>query len=231
MSDVVDLKKKNKKKKKKSNKKKRLREEEVEVEEPVEGDKEEEEVFPFNADPDDHCETPLEAYEDICMFLDLVCKKLGKDRSQLVIYDPYYCNGTVKQHLSSLGFTHVINEKKDCYAEWHNKVYDVLLTNPPYSADHLERLCDFLSTNTGYVALLVPNFVHKKPYHKKLENFHYLVPFKRYVFAPPKGLRQKVRNLLTRVQNVSDRFVAEKERYAQKDKSVSNVVAFERNPV
>jgi hypothetical protein len=54
--------------------------------------------------------TPLRAYEDISTILDHIC-----DRKSLRIYDPYYCNGEVKERLGSLGYPFVINEPVDFY--------------------------------------------------------------------------------------------------------------------
>merc|ERR1719375_2995890 len=59
---------------------------------------------PFQADRADHCETSLQAYDNIAPFLDLVASQLGKNRSVLSIFDPYFCVGTMKKHFRSLGF-------------------------------------------------------------------------------------------------------------------------------
>ena len=55
-------------------------------------------------------QTSLQAYQDVAPFLDLVASQLGKNRSTLSIFDPYFCAGTMKKHLSSLGFHTVYNE-------------------------------------------------------------------------------------------------------------------------
>lgn len=159
--------------------------------------------FPFDTEEDDHCETPIEAYQDILPLLQsLACTdSTGKrgtfsssstkttttitttttngtnndnNDNDILIYDPYYCNGTVKRHLSSLGFTNVYNEKEDCYKVWkkyqqnndgpndddnNNKSnndnhhhhhpcmdMDVLITNPPYSGTHIEQLLQYIAS-------------------------------------------------------------------------------------
>jgi len=85
--------------------------------------------FPFPTDPDDHCESPLQAYKDIVPLLEKVVVN-----DELRIYDPYYCDGSVKRNLQTLGFTNVHNVKKDCYQVWSKEgampSFDVLLTNP-----------------------------------------------------------------------------------------------------
>jgi len=156
--------------------------------------------FPFLTENDDHCESPLKAYEDIQVFLTRVLKKLSKTVENFKIYDPYYCNGAIIKNLGNLGFPNVINQKEDCYQIWSTKVnmypkFDVLITNPPYSGDHIERLLNHV-TNKSYGDrswfLLLPDWVHKKKYYrertKHIKPF-YIVPTKRYVYLPPKDFR------------------------------------------
>lgn len=106
--------------------------------------------FPFKANEDDHCETSLQAYKDIAIFLDLICAKLHKARADLTIYDPYYCAGSVIQNLGELGFTSVYNKCEDFYKVIKEKqvpAHDVLVTNPPYSTDHVKKLMEFATSN------------------------------------------------------------------------------------
>jgi hypothetical protein len=49
--------------------------------------------YPFQTDSDDHCETPIEAYCDISVFLESVGKSLGKSKESIIVYDPYFCEG------------------------------------------------------------------------------------------------------------------------------------------
>jgi len=71
----------------------------------------------------------------------------------MIIFDPFYCQGSVLRNLAALGFTNVINAKQVSFfcifLNWNTLVawshllyqdfysnpvpkYDVLLTNPPY---------------------------------------------------------------------------------------------------
>ncbi len=96
--------------------------------------------------------------------------------------------------LACKGFTNVINRNADCYAEWATVDYDVVVTNPPYSGTHLERMCRQLAAARRPFAFVVPNFVVKKPFHRDvLEPLRpfFLVPVARYVYEPPRGLRSK----------------------------------------
>ncbi|KNC71744.1 hypothetical protein SARC_15720, partial [Sphaeroforma arctica JP610] len=48
-------------------------------------------TYPYETNAEDHGETSARAYEDIAPILSLLCKRLGKKRHELKIYDPYYC--------------------------------------------------------------------------------------------------------------------------------------------
>mmetsp|Transcript_9435 Transcript_9435/g.10944 ORF Transcript_9435/g.10944 Transcript_9435/m.10944 type:complete len:252 (+) Transcript_9435:55-810(+) len=174
--------------------------------------------FPYPTDPDDHCESPLDSYKDIKPILDILAKSNSGGKDNLRIYDPYYCNGLVKENLAEMGYTNVYNVKEDAYKTWDDSdssqpypEYDVFITNPPYSEDHIERLMKHLATSQRVVGsrsgkpgkpwcLLMPTYVHKKEYFKQIiaqqKKSHqsqpfYLVPKKRYVYLPPKNFREK----------------------------------------
>ena len=163
--------------------------------------------FPYPTNPDDHCETPLQSYKDIVPILNQLCKSYGgiNNTDSMKIYDPYYCDGSVVKHLSSLGFSNVYNKKEDCYVVWKSNSepqYDVFLTNPPYSEDHIEKLMTHITSpsfgNKPWL-LLMPTWVHKKDYYinattnnqKRTCNPFYIVPKKRYVYKPPSNFREK----------------------------------------
>merc|ERR1712129_387278 len=47
--------------------------------------------FPYPTDPNDHCETPLEAYKHIIPLLQIILKhNPTKTKNDIKIYDPYY---------------------------------------------------------------------------------------------------------------------------------------------
>lgn len=144
--------------------------------------------FPYTVSSDDHCESPLVAYQDIQPFL----RALGAASSKTKIYDPYYCDGAAKRHMNDLGFPNVYHQKEDCYAHWGEIPFDILCTNPPYSDNHLERLVQFAVARDKPFFLLLPQFVHKKPYYIQATQHirpFYLVPQKRYVYLPPPSFR------------------------------------------
>eukprot|EP01038_Epipyxis_sp_PR26KG_P005923 gene5923-8170_t len=160
--------------------------------------------YPYQVDDDDHCETPIEAYQDIIPILDNLINHLGyNSREELKIYDPFYCEGQVITRLSSLGFTNVYNRKEDFYLIQQSNqipIYDVLLTNPPYSSDHMEKLLTMCVNSNKPWLLLLPNYVYTKDYYNKIsqnsnksKQIFYITPAnnKRYLYTTPKGRRQQ----------------------------------------
>jgi len=155
----------------------------------------------FAADEDDHCETAPEAYAHIAGILTLTARALGIEPQELRIYDPYFCNGAVVRHLAGLGFPIVLNRNEDFYAVLESgrlPPHDVIVTNPPYSGAHPERLLSFLAENGKPWLALMPNWVCAKEYYSRIvpatatSNTLYLVPRKRYHYWTPKGRRADV---------------------------------------
>jgi hypothetical protein len=146
----------------------------------------------FSADWHDHCETPFEAYRDVEPLLFRLAERLGRTKATLRIYDPYYCEGSMVRHLARLGFTSVHNVNEDCYAVWeHGRTpeFDLLVTNPPYSADHMQRCLSFAVACGKPWLLLLPNFVAFKASFSQIVpprlRCAFLVPQKRYVYYAP----------------------------------------------
>lgn len=152
----------------------------------------------FDVDPDDHCETPPEAYDDISDALRWLATTLGKPTAaDLKIYDPYFCAGAVKRNLGSRGFPNVYNENEDFYAvaaAGKQPDYDVLVTNPPYSDNHIEKVLQFCVGSKKPWFLLVPNYVYVNPYYDpimaaaEVKPF-FVVPRYRYQYWAPGGVR------------------------------------------
>ena len=118
----------------------------------------------------DHCETPTVAYEDIRPLMCALAKSLGKTPAQLRVYDPYFCAGTVCDRLRSLGFANVINRNRDFYADIKSGStpdYDVLVSNPPFSASHMPKALRYCRASGKPWMLLMPNYVCLKPFYKR----------------------------------------------------------------
>jgi hypothetical protein len=125
-------------------------------------------VHPFSVDDDDHCETGPDAYKHAVPLLNLLAARLGKEPGDLRVYDPYFCAGAVKSHLKELGFPNVYNECEDFYkvqAEGKGPAHDVLLTNPPYSGEHMSKLLSFVAKNSKPFLLLMPTYVANESYY------------------------------------------------------------------
>ena len=115
----------------------------------------------FEVDVRDHCETSPTAYIHISPVLTALAQRLGKQPAELRIYDPYYCAGAAVRHLQGLGFRKVHNRNDDFYAVIASgsvPEHDVVVTNPPYSGDHVEKLLRFLHSNDKPSFILMPDY-------------------------------------------------------------------------
>jgi hypothetical protein len=162
-------------------------------------------TFPYAVDDADHCETGADAYADIEPLLCQVAAALNKTKDELLIYDPFYCQGAVKRHLAKLGFTNVYNRMEDFYEVQRQRAgpdFDVLVTNPPYSAEHIEAILRFCVKANKPWFLLVPNYVYRKPYYAECLALRagqaatpmYLTPGHRYAYQSPASLRHQLKS-------------------------------------
>lgn len=135
---------------------------------PQDTSQEKEEPHPFATEPGDHAETPFCAYEDIAPLLHRLAERLDVTPGSLRIYDPFFCEGRVSTHLSTLGFTTVYNRNEDFYAvqrEGRVPEYDVLVTNPPFSGDHIEGIHTFAVNSQKPYFILIPQYVSRKAFY------------------------------------------------------------------
>lgn len=103
--------------------------------------------WPYAVEDGDHFETSAEALEDIAPLLRLAAKRREARGAELRLYDPYFCSGRSAELLAGLGFPCTIHRRRDFYADIAAGLvpsYDVLVTNPPYSGDHKERLFAYI---------------------------------------------------------------------------------------
>jgi len=143
----------------------------------------------------DHFETPLKAYQDIESALTLIARDLGVKSAQLRIYDPFYCDGSVKTHLAQLGFENVYNENEDFYTSEryaNPSMFDVVVTNPPYSGEHKEKCMNWLrQTEKPFFCLLWAFAATKQWYtsHASSKSDWFIAPKSksRYDFRNPSG--------------------------------------------
>lgn len=159
----------------------------------------------FIVEYNDHFETPQQAYVDLLQVLIYVAKDIGKALEDVIIYDPYYCQGRVITLLQSLGFRNIINNNRDFYRDISSNTipeYDILVTNPPYSGEHKVKLLQYLQTIDRPYALLLPAYTATKSYWKDFIRFEnqrrrnesrpgdaviYLLPPSSYEYSHPEG--------------------------------------------
>ena len=145
----------------------------------------------YEVDPLDHAETEVRAYSHVTPLMKLLAKELRKQQSELGLWDPYFCKGAMVGKLNSLGFDHVHNVNEDCYqvmASGKLPYHDIVISAPPYSGDHLEKIVEFCMSpgqaNKIWL-LLLPNWVERKPYFEKhvgteSSRLFFIAPVKRY---------------------------------------------------
>lgn len=124
----------------------------------------------------DHFETPSIAYQHLLPMLRALARRRRKGipaksaLEQLEIYDPYFCKGSVTRCFRSLGCHAVTNQNRDFYVDVSNSTcpaHEVLVTNPPFSGDHKERLLTHLLESRKPFCLLMPSWVAKRAYWRQ----------------------------------------------------------------
>lgn len=148
--------------------------------------------YTFPVDYNDHFETPEVAYADIMPLFTQTALTLGKSLSDLVVYDPYWCQGRMVEILAGLGVRNVINNNRDFYKDIRTKSipgmvlfiryyfiildycvfvysidYDILITNPPFSGEHKVKLLEYLGSvnhRSRPFAILLPIYTVTKSY-------------------------------------------------------------------
>jgi hypothetical protein len=149
---------------------------------------------PFETDFGDHFATEDAALRHVVPVLRWLDaqrpqQQRQQQQQQSVIYDPFFCDGSIKVRLHALGFRRVVHENRDFYSDVREKSvpqHDILLTNPPYSGDHKARVLEFLLTANERRpwALLVPAYCVTKGWYQSLIR-DYLTPASEPFFIVP----------------------------------------------
>jgi len=165
------------------------------------------EPFAFEANLEDHCETPGNAFRHIApLLMAAACHLYARPRAKLSaaemrIYDPYYCLGGPKKKLARLGFPNVYNENEDFYQAIQDDStppFDVLVTNPPFSTDdHIASALLFaLASGKPWFMMLPTHKVFMDAYAEVATAAEktsgcqpfFVVPPKKYNFKTPSPL-------------------------------------------
>lgn len=112
----------------------------------------------------DNMETSFAAVRDISSVLQtLATSHFRRPTGDIKLWDPFYCQGSVKAFFAENGFARCHNEPVDFYdliKEGNLPVHDVLVTNPPYTGQHIERALSFCARNGSVPwAMLLPTNV------------------------------------------------------------------------
>lgn len=143
----------------------------------------------FGPSADDR-ETLLKALEDILPIINAIVLYKQCSFEDIQIYDPYYCNGNIKLRLQSLGLNinSIQNDPIDCYYAQKNNLirpFDLLLSNPPYSGDHIRRCIQYsIKINKPWILLLPSNVMHRPWFNEVIKNYSilYIAPLEKYIF-------------------------------------------------
>mmetsp|Transcript_9157 Transcript_9157/g.17134 ORF Transcript_9157/g.17134 Transcript_9157/m.17134 type:complete len:282 (+) Transcript_9157:88-933(+) len=136
----------------------------------------------------DDRETPLKALQDLTAAVSHLFE--DKDVSRIRVYDPYFCKGTIIKSLVQCGFipSLIFNEDKDCYEEQKRRqvpANDIIITNPPYSGNHIQRALHYAESTRQVWAMLLPSYVLFRPWFSgevRADKLVFLCPHERYAF-------------------------------------------------
>tara|TARA_R110002126_G_scaffold266926_1_gene410359 strand:+ start:248 stop:754 length:507 start_codon:yes stop_codon:yes gene_type:complete len=127
---------------------------------------------------DDDYETSKEILNDLLPFIE----------DYKIIYDPFYCNGKVKEEWEELN-KECINEKKDAFNREHPENYDIIISNIPFSCK--EKCVELgVNLNKPFIFLMPIDSLGSKWIKKYFNDLQFIIPSGRYNFLK-KGLKTK----------------------------------------
>ncbi|KEG05760.1 hypothetical protein DQ04_18661000 [Trypanosoma grayi] len=127
----------------------------------------------------------MEALQDIMVVVEQLRQLVRPSAPEnFAVYDPYYCAGGIVQQWKELGVQRVLHDNRDFYKDVAEgtvpRDYDMLVTNPPFSGDHIERMFDYLLASKRPFAFLVPDYTATKEWYRSAVRRHFTP-------APPTG--------------------------------------------
>ena len=127
---------------------------------------------------DDDYETTKECLKDLLPFIE----------DYKIIYDPFYCNGKVKEEWEKLN-KECINEKKDAFNREHPENYDIIISNIPFS---IKKKCMelFISLNKPFIILTTIDSLGSKWIKNYFDDLQFIIPNGRYSFIK-NGIKTK----------------------------------------
>jgi len=124
---------------------------------------------------DDDYETPETILNDLLPYLE----------PNKIIYDPFYCRGTIIKEWDKVGYT-CINEKKDAFNREHPE-FDYLISNIPFS---LKKKCVELGfeLDKPFMLLMPIDSLGSKWIKKYFDKLQFIIPNGRYNFLKKEKL-------------------------------------------
>jgi hypothetical protein len=123
---------------------------------------------------DDDYETPTKVLKDLSPYI-----------PEGIIYDPFYCKGTIKEEWKKLDRV-CINEKKDAF-EWKPEKFDLVISNIPFSIkEKCVKLC--LDFDKPFALLMPIDTLGSKWIKKVFDKLQFIIPSGRYNFLKNKEI-------------------------------------------
>ena len=107
-----------------------------------------------------------------------------------ILYAPFYCDGKQKEYFNKMGFD-LIHNDEDFFENIHNKEYDILIDNPPFSK--MREICIELKKRDKPFIIMAFSKVMLMKWFQKLfkDHLQIIIPFERPTFThltkPKKG--------------------------------------------
>ncbi len=119
---------------------------------------------------DDDYETETKVLKDLLPFIE----------EHTIIYDPFFCNGKVKEEWEELNKT-CLNEKLDAFNREHPAEFDIVISNIPFS---LKEKCVELGfeLNKPFILLMPIDAMGSKWIKKYWDRLQFIIPNGRYSF-------------------------------------------------
>jgi hypothetical protein len=128
---------------------------------------------------DDDYSTKIETIEDVVPFI----KKTDK------IYDPFYCDGYVKEQWKKLGFD-IHHEKVDAFNLNLIPDYDIMISNIPFSCKE-KCVKHALSLGKPFMLIMPISAIGSRWIVKYWDDLQFIVPDGRYSYYKPDYAERK----------------------------------------
>ena len=128
---------------------------------------------------DDDYSTKIETLEDVVPFI----KKTDK------IYDPFYCDGYVKEQWKKLGFD-IHHEKVDAFNLNLIPDYDIMISNIPFSCKE-KCVKHALSLGKPFMLIMPISAIGSRWIVKYWDDLQFIVPDGRYSYYKPDYAERK----------------------------------------